>query len=183
MSLTKVLFHHTPIYHLSYFVPDVREASLRHHEMFGSGPFVVAENPQKTTHTYKGQPFKINITMSTGWWGDLAVEFIQQNSEGPSYFKDNGRFGFHHICFGVSDVKAAIADFEANGCTVAVSDFSRENYPYAYIDARKLYGMYMEINPGPDAVYKVVKKWAQDWDKKTDVIRDFDVFMAEVRQG
>ena len=174
MSMTKALSNHTPIYHISFYVPDVEEASLKHHKMFGSGPFMIMKDFHNENQIYKGQPFVIDISMSTGWWGDVAVEFVQQNNDGPSYFKDNGRYGFHHVCMGAPDTKQSVLDFNENGCETVMYDYTREDFPYAYIDARELLGMYIEINPGPDPVYKAVKEWAQDWDKETKVLRYMD---------
>jgi len=170
MDMSKIVSNHYPVYHLSYFVPDVKEAARKHHEMFGSGPYLLVENIT-INPIYKGEPGEFNISIATGWWGDVAIELVAQHNDVPSYYKDNdGRFGFHHVCIGVSDVKAAIKEFEDRGYPLACFA-DREGYPWAYIDCTKDWGMFVEINPGPDPGYDAVKKWAEDWDKKTDLFR------------
>jgi catechol 2,3-dioxygenase-like lactoylglutathione lyase family enzyme len=172
MSKERVLWNHYPIYHLSYFVPDLKKAIQQHHEIFGSGPYLVVENI-KVDPVYRGKPGEFQISMATGWWGDVAIELVQQHNDGPSYYRDNdGRFGFHHVCIGVSDVKKAIKEFEDAGCPLSCFA-DRPNYPWAYIDCTASWGMFVEINPGPDPVYKAVKKWAEGWDKETKLLRSY----------
>ena len=185
MGMTKILSKHTPIYHLMFFVPDVKKAALLHNEMFGSGPYVVIESVKMDSQLYLGKyPMPTDVAMATGWWGNLAVEFVQQNNSGHTYYKDNyGKYGFHHICIGVGPkVQEVVEEFKEYGCEVLMTDFSREHFPYAYIDARELLGMFIEINPGPDPSTICIEKWAKDWDGKTDLLRTYDDVLKEMKK-
>jgi hypothetical protein len=115
----------------------------------------------------------------TGWWKDVGVEIIQQNSEGLSYLNENGRYGFHHICFGVSDIKEAVKEFVAAGNSVQFYNYDRPEFLFAYIDARETSGYYIELNPQMDPMSQIVKRWAADWDGESKLFRS----MADARSA
>ncbi|MDR1933849.1 MAG: VOC family protein [Spirochaetales bacterium] len=172
MSVSKIVSKHSPIYHLGFFVEDAMAFARQHHDLYGSGPFIVMEN-FPIEHIFRGKEMTIMITVVEGWWKDLSIEIIQQHTEGPSYFKENGRYGFHHICFSVSDVPAACKEFEAAGRSIQVTSFDRPT-PYAFIDAREQSGYYIELIPTVDPLSQIVKKWAADWDGETKLFRTLE---------
>jgi ABC-type transport system substrate-binding protein len=171
MSVSKIVSKHTPLFHLGFFAKDAKVFAQAHHDLYGSGPFIVLENTD-TTHTFRGKETTTNITVVTGWWKDVGIEIIQQNSDNVSYLnEDNHPYGFHHICFGVSDVKGAIEEFEAAGDTVQFYTFDRPDFPVCYIDARGSSGYYIELNPQMDPLSQAVKAMAADWDGETNLFR------------
>jgi len=173
MSKSEIVSKHTPLYHLGFYAEDAKAFAQQHHDLYGSGPFIVMENVPSTVN-FHGKDVTTNITVATGWWKDMAIEIIQQNSDNPSYLNENGRYGFHHICFGVSDVKGAVKEFEEAGCPVQMYNYDRADFPFAYIDARTTSGYYIELNPNMDPMSQLVKKWAADWDGETKLFRTLE---------
>ena len=114
-----------PYSQIAYFVPDVRAAALEHHRTFGSGPFYVAENVQLPLCEYRGGPAHWNISSAFGQWGDVQIEFMQQDDDAASIFHDvfpagSGRYGMHHLAFIVDDLWDAGRSFENQGHPIAL---------------------------------------------------------------
>ncbi|WP_374413621.1 VOC family protein [Novosphingobium colocasiae] len=110
---------------IAYFVPDVRAAALRHHQMFGSGPYYVLDEVSLPLCEYRGQPARWSISSAFGQWGDIQVEFMQQNDALPSFLYDvfpagSGRFGLHHLAITVSDLHAAADEMVRDGYAIAL---------------------------------------------------------------
>ena len=178
MSKSKIVSKHSPLTHLGFYVEDAKAFAQRHHDLYGSGPFIVMENIPSTV-TFRGEESVSNLTIITGWWKEMSIEIIQQNSDNPSYLNENGRFGFHHICFCVDDVEEAVKEFETAGDGVQMFNYSRPEFKFAYIDARDSCGYYIELNPQMDFMSQVVKKWAEDWDGESDLFRT----MEDLKKG
>jgi MFS family permease len=90
MSKSEIVSKHTPLYHLGFYAEDAKAFAQQHHDLYGSGPFIVMENVPSTVN-FHGKDVTTNITVATGWWKDMAIEIIQQNSDNPSYLNENGR--------------------------------------------------------------------------------------------
>jgi len=158
---------------MGFYVEDAKAYAQHHHELYGSGPFVVMENiPAEMI--FRGKEVTFDLTFYTGWWRNLSVEIIQQNDDQPSFLSENGRYGFHHIAIGVSDVQKACKEFEAAGNSVQIYNFTIPQFKFAYIDARNTCGYYVELNPEMDFMSQVVRGWAEDWDGKSDLFRNPD---------
>jgi len=178
MTKTKIVSKHSPITHLGYFTKDAKAFAQRHHDLYGTGPFIVMENVPAENY-FRGEKTVTDLTIVTGWYKDLAIEIIQQNSDNDSYMTENGRYGFHHIAIVVDDIKEAIKEFEECGDGVQMFNFDNEQFPFAYIDARESCGYYIELNPFMDFMSSVVKGWAEDWDGETKLFRG----MEDIQQG
>ena len=76
----------SPIRQIAFFVPDAGAAAKAHHAAHGSGPFLLAENIPLARATYRGQPAHLDHSSAYGQWGDVMVEFVQQNNPGPRSF-------------------------------------------------------------------------------------------------
>jgi catechol 2,3-dioxygenase-like lactoylglutathione lyase family enzyme len=181
MSKSAIVSKHSPLYHLGFYVEDAKAFAQEHHDLYGSGPFILMEKVTSSV-TWHGQESETTMTSATGWWKDMAIEIIQQDSDNDSYLKENGRYGFHHICFGVDDVQEAVKEFEASGNPVQMYNYSRPNFPYAYVDARGSSGYFIELNPEMDAMSQVVKKWAAEWDGETNLFRSIDDLRKEMQK-
>ncbi|GIR36971.1 MAG: hypothetical protein CM15mP49_23560 [Actinomycetota bacterium] len=71
----------------------------------GAGPFFVTKDTG-ATGTYTGEEMTVPLDYGFGYHGDTHVQFIQQNDEGPSIYRDMfqaGEEGFHHIGCSVPD--------------------------------------------------------------------------------
>lgn len=114
-----------PCCQIAYFVPDVRAAALEHHRTYGSGPFYIVDQVVMPFCQYRGKHVDWDLSSAFGQWGDVQIEFNQQNDDAPSVFHDvfpsgSGRYGLHNLGFIVDDLWAVAASFEQRGSPVAV---------------------------------------------------------------
>lgn len=169
-----------PIRQIAYFVPDVVAAAEAHNATFGSGPYYVAEHIPLTHSLHRGRPAELDHSSAYGQWGEVMVEFVQQNNEGPSVFRDmypDGGQGMHHVALIVDDLKAAMGHFEAVGHEAALYAEVAPGVGFAMMDCVEALGHYVELyEPTPQllAVYDLVRSAAQNFDGK-DLIRYFTV--------
>lgn len=144
-----------PIRQIAYFTPDVRAAALRHHAIFGSGPFLVIDHVATPVVRYRGRAAALDHGSAYGQWGSLMVEFVQQHDAGPSAFHDlyphgGRREGLHHVALFVDDLDAAIVAHERDGRALAMYAETEGGVAFAMIDAVRDYGHIIELyEPSP----------------------------------
>lgn len=148
-----------PVRQLAYYVDDVRAAATRHHEMFGSGPFFIAENLRQPIH-YRGRDTELCTSTAFGQWGSMQIELMQASPDGPAdilhelYPKGSGRYGLHHVAIIVDDFDAGMAEMKAAGFEEALRSYiPAMDMPAALVDAVATYGHFVELYP---AVSKLV---------------------------
>ncbi|MCW1382782.1 VOC family protein [Novosphingobium sp. KCTC 2891] len=139
-----------PIRQVAYFCADVRAAARAHHAAFGSGPFFVADNIPLARAVHRGVERVLDHSSAYGQWGEVMVEFVQQNNAGPSPFHDlypegSGRFGLHHVAVWVDDVDAAIARFDAAGAPCALRAEMNDGFVFAFADTSPTLGHMTEL--------------------------------------
>ena len=165
---------------VAYFVPDSIAAARAHTALFGSGPYYVAEHIPLSLSLYRGRPAPLDHTSAYGQWGDVMIEFVQQNNDGPSVFHElfpNGGQGFHHIALIVEDMKAAMAEFEAQGHPTGLYAEVGPGVGFAMMDCVKTLGHFIELyEPTPPllGVYELVRSASVGWDG-SDPIRMFKI--------
>lgn len=168
----------TPVRQIAYFVPDIIAAARAHMAMFGSGPYYVAEHIPLTSSFHRGKPVPLDHSSAYGQWGEVMVEFVQQNNEGPSVFRDlyaQGGQGMHHVALIVDDLRQAMADYQAAGHEAALYAEVAPGVGFAMMDCVDTLGHFVELyEPTPQllAVYDLVRASAADFDG-TDPIRYF----------
>lgn len=142
-----------PVRQIAYAVDDVVLAAERHHKLFGSGPFFMAEHVLACNFVHRGIPGTFDHTTLFGQWGDVMIEFVTQHNDGPSYIHDmypyrSGTWGLHHVALIVSDFQATLAAFNAQGFETA-SRFhipaNEEGFDVAFLDTRSVNGHMVEI--------------------------------------
>lgn len=167
---------------IAYFVPDVEQAALAHVATFGSGPYYIAEHIPLSLCRYRGAAAELDHSSAYGQWGDIMVEFVQQNNPGPSCFHDiypegSGRQGMHHVALIVDDLKAEMARFEAAGHEAALYAEVAPGVGFAMMDCVATLGHFVELyEPTPQllGVYDLVRSAAQGFDG-SDPIRRFTI--------
>ncbi|HUI63123.1 MAG TPA: VOC family protein [Steroidobacteraceae bacterium] len=167
-----------PIRQIAYFVPDVRRAAAQHHELHGSGPYYVAEHIPLRASLHRGVQRPLDHTSAYGQWGEVMIEFVQQNNPEPSAFHDlyphgSGRGGIHHVALFVEDLCASIDSYAREGAQVALLAEMNDGFRFAMIDTVRWYGHLLELyQPEPPLVsfYEFVAKAARRFDG-TDPIR------------
>ena len=129
-----------PIVQHAWFVNDIEEACKKWNRVTGAGPFFVTRGHWGDRHLYRGEEMTVPLDYGFGYHGDTHVQFIQQNDEGPSIYRDMfqaGEEGFHHIGMLVpdEDIEKEGEKYEAAGFPVASSLWSVANV--IYVDTRK----------------------------------------------
>jgi hypothetical protein len=165
-----------PIRQIAYFVSDVRAAAVRHSELFGSGPFFVADHIPLKRSFYRGREAFLDHSSAYGQWGEVMVEFVQQNNEGPSAFRDmypeGSPGGIHHVALIIDDLDATIRELEDAGYETALYAEMNSGLAFAMVDAVAAYGHMIELYmPVPELVgfYDFVKQAAQGFDGREPV--------------
>lgn len=163
---------------IAYFVPDVRKAALEHSRLFGSGPFFVADNISFSQCSYRGSPTDWDHSSAFGQWGDIMVEFMQQNKPGASVLHDvfpenSGRHGVHHMAYFVDDPIARAAELEKAGYATALHGILTNGIELVMIDTISRYGHMLELYTQSEtimAVYDFIKSASVGFDG-TDPVR------------
>jgi len=169
-----------PIRQVAYFVQDVWAAAAAHAAAFGSGPYFVAENIPLRRCLHRGVEAHLDHSSAYGQWGELMVEFVQQNNPGPSAFRDMfgaGQEGFHHVAIIVDDLDAARARMETAGFPAALEAEMNDGFRFLMMDAVERHGHMIELYEGVPALirfYAFVKKAAVGWDG-TDPVRSISL--------
>jgi hypothetical protein len=166
-----------PIRQVAYFVPDARVAARRHHALFGSGPYFVADNIPLAKSIHRGTPRELDHTSAYGQWGDVMIEFVHQNNPGPSAFHDlypegSGREGLHHVALFVDSLDEAHARFVAEGYETALDAAMMDGFRYMFIDTVATYGHMLELYEPAEALtgfYDFVRGKAGDFAKGVTV--------------
>lgn len=167
-----------PARQIAYFVPDAVEAAKRHHRIYGSGPYYVVPNIPLSSCFYYGEPSHFDHTSAYGQWGEVMIEFVQQNSSERSCFTDlypDGKQGLHHVALIVDDLKEAMRGFEEAGHPAALYAEVAPGQGFAMMDCVAELGHFIELYEPTETllgVYDIVRSSAQGWDG-SDLIREF----------
>lgn len=170
-----------PYAQIAYFVPDVRTAALDHHLKFGSGPFYVASNVQLPFCEYRGQPAEWDFSSAFGQWGDVQVEFMQQDDGAASVFHDvfpagSGRYGLHHLAFIVDDMWSVAKSLEQQGNPIALHARMTNGIEALLVDTIQSNGHMLEFYEPTEpllGLYDFIRSQSVGFDG-TDPIRKFD---------
>lgn len=165
---------------VAYFGPDAVAAARAHSAMFGSGPYYVAEHIPLSLCRYRGQDAELDHTSAYGQWGDVMIEFVQQNNEGPSVFRDmypDGGEGIHHVALIVDDIQASMRAFVAAGHEEGLYAEVSPGVGFAMMDCRKTLGHFVELYEPTETlvgVYGLIRSASEGWDG-SDLIRSFAI--------
>ena len=166
-----------PIVQHAWVVPDIEAACHRWHQTTGAGPFFVSRGHWGDRHLYRGEPMTVPLDYAFAYHGDTQVQFIQQDADGPSIYRDMygpGESGFHHVAMLVpdADIERVGNEFEAAGYPVASSLWSIADV--IYVDTREAIGCFLECHGDNAEIREVFAGWkaaADAWDGVTDLIR------------
>jgi len=122
-------------------------------------------------------PTPLDHSVAIGQWGNLMIEFDQQNDAGPSVFHDlfpegSGRYGLHHVALIAKDFHMAVAECVAAGFPIACEG-QVNGMPFAMVDAASAYGHMIELYPPAQFLldlYDFVKKESRGFTGQ-DVVR------------
>jgi hypothetical protein len=155
---------------IAYFVNDIRESARKMSAMTGAGPFYVIDNIELEWSEHRNQPCNFVHSSAYGQWGNVMLELVQQESEGPSPFRDmyaQGEEGVHHVACFADSVEETIKQYDALGYPVATRAKAKVGTEFAFIDTRKVLGHMVEIytpNETLSGFYDAVKAASIGWD-------------------
>ncbi len=159
-----------PVRQIAYFVSDARAAAEAMHERFGAGPFFFAERIELARAEHRGQPGDFLHSSAYGQWGEVMVEFVQQDREGPSPFRDlygPGEEGLHHVANIVPDFDAALEHWAGLGFDLAARAETKSGVEFAFVDTTAALGHMIELYAAQPAItgfYAMVADAAARWD-------------------
>ena len=157
---------------IAYFVNDIKAAAKKANAMFGYGPFYVYENIKLRDVSYRGEAAELDHSSAYGQAGDLMIEFVQQNNEGPSALTDmypNGEEGLHHMAMFVDNVQKEMQRMENLGFQTANHYFAPGKVEVAFIDTHSALGHMIEVYEPVQALkdfYAMVATSSKNWDGK-----------------
>jgi catechol 2,3-dioxygenase-like lactoylglutathione lyase family enzyme len=163
---------------LAYFVPDIRQAALHASETFGAGPFFLLNRIELEWGEHRGVSCKFIHSSAYGQWGDLMMELVQQDEEGPSPFRDlyaPGEQGLHHVASFVASLEETIEAYQRAGMPLATRAVTKNGgSEFAFIDTTAHTGHMLEIYERSESLagfYQFVRQAARGWDG-LDPVRD-----------
>ena len=104
---------------VAYHVPDIEAAAMAMVKQTGAGPFFVSRNIALAEGEHRGVPCPFVHSSAYGQWGAVMVEFVHQDSHGPSPFRDLYQAherGLHHMAVMTDDLLASYRHFENTVC-------------------------------------------------------------------
>ncbi|MEM9042761.1 MAG: VOC family protein [Actinomycetota bacterium] len=159
-----------PVAQIAYFVTDIRRSAAAMVESLGAGPFHVIDRIELSSCVHRGRPADFVHSSAYGQWGSVMVEFVQQDSAGPSPFRDMyapGEEGIHHVATIVPDLHAAIADHADHGRELASIQTTTTGTEFAFVDATADLGHMIELYEPSDGLlgfYAMIRAAAEGWD-------------------
>ena len=165
---------------IAYFVTDIRRAAETMAVATGAGPFFVVENIELEWGQHRGKACDFVHSSAYGQWGDIMMELVRQDSEGPSPFRDMygpGQEGIHHVACFVDSIDEAIAGFDGMGYPTAARAKAKIGTEFAFIDTREVLGHMIEIYVPDDSLsgfYELVKQASREWNGE-DPVRSLQV--------
>lgn len=159
-----------PIVQLAYVVNDPRAAAERMAKRYGAGPFFLIERIELSWGEHRGQPAKFLHSSAYGQWGELMMELVKPEDDGPSPFHDlypDGGEGLHHAAMMVPSLADAYEACDTQGLAIAARAQTLTGTEFAFVDTTAELGHMLEIYEGSDSLrgfYAMVRAAADDWD-------------------
>ena len=168
-----------PVRQIAYFCSDVRAAARAHHELTGSGPYYVADHIPLARALHRGIERPLDHSSAYGQWGDVMVEFVQQNNAGPSPFHDlysegSGRWGIHHVAMFVDDVDEELERYATAGFPTALRAEMNDGFVFAFADSSAAMGHMTELYvwvPALTDFYDMVARAQVQYNDGDEIIR------------
>ena len=158
-----------PPVQIAYAVSDIFRGVDKWIKDFGAGPFFIAEHIPIKNVIYRGHPSELDITVAYGQWGEIMIELVQDNGEGPSIIRDlypPQKSGLHHLAYFVNDMDLVSAKLVNEGYVLAMSGQAGENR-FQFFDAISAMGHFIEIYEPIESLkylYERVRSASINWD-------------------
>ncbi len=158
-----------PVVQIAYFVNDIEAAALRMAQTFGAGPFYISRNIELSRAEHRGESCLFVHSSAYGQWGEVMMELVQQDSPGPSPFRDlytPGEEGLHHVATMVDSLPRACDEYAAAGIPVATRCVTKTGINFAFLDALRSLGHFIEVYERSSPLidfYRFIKTAAHNW--------------------
>ncbi len=155
---------------IAYFVAEAEATAQCWAREIGAGPFFVAEHIALTRVVYRGQETSLDHTSAYGQWGDVMVEFVQQNCTNDSVFS-NRPYGVHHVARFATDLDAELAQLAQAGFATAMTAESGA-VRFAFVDGNANLGHFLELYQDAPQIrefYAAIRTAADGWDGRDGV--------------
>jgi hypothetical protein len=169
-----------PVAQIAYVVPDIRKACVQHAELFGTGPFYIANNIPFSWSKYRGKDASFNHSSAFSQWGDVMIEFMQREDDRPSVLTDvldrtGGKASMHHKAILVADPPAVATQFEQSGFRIAFHGALTAGIEVFMIDTLDLYGHMIELYAPSETVrgfFAMIRENSAKFDGR-ELLREF----------
>ncbi len=158
------------IVQVAYHVPDIEQAARHMSASFGAGPFFVVRDITLQRAVHRGEDCLFVHSSAYGQWGDIMMELVQQEGEGPSPFRDvytASQSGLHHVATMVDSLEAAYAHYAEHGYALATEAVTLTGTTFSFIDALEQLGHFIEVYERSESLlgfYAMVREAAEGWD-------------------
>ena len=169
------------IIQMAYVVRDIYETAKDWQETFGIGPFFMLEDISITNPHYRGKPQEVDFCVAVCQTGDIHVEFIQQNCDSPSCYRDMyaaGEEGFHHVGIIAEDYEKEVARYTDMGFEVAFRG-AMGPMDFCYVDTSSKMGCMVEVlenQPFINNYFDNLRKAAENWDGSNHIRSAAELF-------
>jgi hypothetical protein len=132
-------------FQLGYVYKDIEKRAKIMESVLGVSKFIIFD-PVELKINYRGNKTKIEVRGAFAQYNETQLELIQINRGDCIYkeFLDQGREGFHHVCYRVDDLKAIIENYKDQGIEVLQSGKIMTS-SYAYMDTEEALGVIIEL--------------------------------------
>ena len=159
-----------PIVQVAYFVADAAAAATEMAATHGAGPFILVPRIELNWGEVRGARHDFLHTSAYGQWRNVMVEFVQQDEEGPSPFREMyapGQYGLHHMAMMVDSLSATYANCAAMNIEIAARAETRTGTEFAFIDRLNTLGHMIEVYERSETLigfYDMIRSLSEDWD-------------------
>ena len=168
-----------PVVQIAYFVENIETSAIAANRRFGAGPFFIAKEIPLDWVVHRGKETTLVHSSAYGQWGHVMLELVQQDSLGPSPFRDlfdEGHFGLHHIALMVPSMQQAYQHFQEQQLEIATRAKTSSGVEFAFVDTLSSLGHFLEIYQKSEQLqgfYEMVAEAAENWQGQ-DLLRYLD---------
>ncbi len=165
-----------PVVQIAYFVENIEDSAVTANQRFGAGPFFIAKEIPLDWVVHRGKEGTLVHSSAYGQWGNVMLELVQQDSLGPSPFRDlydEGFFGLHHVAMMVPSMQQAYQHFQEQQLEIATRAKTSSGVEFAFVDTLPSLGHFLEIYQESEQLlgfYRMVAQASENWQGQ-DVLR------------
>ena len=160
---------------VAYVTRDLAKTIDHFVKAWGIGPWFRVDNYPLVRATYRGQPFRLDISVGLANSGPMQFEIIQQHDDAPSIYTEflSRVDGLHaqHLSLWPTDFEACRAAVMKRGWEEVQEGLSATG-PFAYFLHRDEPGQMLEMStltPVKEKIFGGIRKAAENWDGKDPV--------------